>query len=255
MLITSDPQNQGGALSPSDWIPAVIALLSLVAAVVIGVRSLKASERAAEAAELSATTANGSLRLAATQLETSATAQSESLRLGQAQLESSIRAHVDSLQPYLWVDLRARDDGSGMMVLVLGNSGPTVATDVHVEFQPPLSHLVPPNHVADANHVEERFRQGISSIAPGRVITWALGLAWEFFTDAAFDSAPATAIEIKIVATGPHGPIAPLTYSIALEDLKHQELRPVGLGLVEAPLKKLEKDLAEIVKVLKQPQR
>lgn len=54
------------------------------------------------------------------------------------------------------------------MVFVLGNSGPTVATNVHVAFQPALSCVVPMGKVADANHVQDRLREGLSSVAPGR---------------------------------------------------------------------------------------
>ncbi len=216
----------------SEWVAAAIALLSLIGAVVFGFRSTRASERSAKAAEVSAASASRSVELATSQLKSSASAQAESLQLGHEQLETTIRVHQDSLQPYLWVDLRAREDGNGLMVLVLGNSGPTVATNVRVEFQPALSQIVPPGKVAAANHIENRLSDGLSSVAPGRVFTWGLGMASDFFADEEFDTAPAAIFEITITANGPNGPIPPSSYSIGLEDLKHQALRPEGLGLL-----------------------
>ena len=220
-------------MTTSDWVLATIAFLSPVAAVARGVRRARAAERSAEALELSAACG------------------AESLRLATAQLESSVRAHQDGLQPYLWVDLRAREDGSGLMVFVLGNSGPTVATNVRVAFQPALSHVVPKDRVADANHIQDRLREGLSSIAPGRVFMWGLGATHDYFKDEGFDTAPADSLEVTITGDGPHGPIPRLSYPIALEDLKHQALRPVGLGLVEAPLRAVGARLEEIIKIMK----
>lgn len=234
----------------SDWVVAAIAVLSLISTVFIGARSLRASERAAKAAEVSAESAGRSVQLAASQLESSASAQAESLRLGREQLESSVQAQQDSLQPYIWADLRPREDGVGAMMFVIGNSGPTVATNVRVEFQPALTHIVPSSQVANANHIQDRLREGLSSLAPGRVFMWGLGVTWDYFNQGGTDPAVARSLEVAITADGPFGPIAPLSYSIALDDLEHQELRPVGLGLVEAPLVKIEKRIMEIGKML-----
>lgn len=51
-----------------------------------------------------------------------------------------------SAEPYVWADLRPDDRKGGLLVLVVGNSGPTVATDVVVWFQPPLHDAPLPAH-------------------------------------------------------------------------------------------------------------
>lgn len=102
----------------------VIAVISLVISVVFGVVSARTSWLSARAAQRSAVSAEKSQEVSARQLEASVTAQEA------------------ALQPYVWADLKPREDG-GMLVFVVGNAGPTVATDVRIVFDPLLSSIVP----------------------------------------------------------------------------------------------------------------
>ena len=235
------------------WIPTLISVLALLAAVVFGVVNAKQTANSAAHAKRSADSSERSLDLSQKQLESSTTAQAESLRLAQVQLENSVRAHQDSITPYVWADVRTCEDGSGFMEFVVGNSGLTVARNVHIEFQPALDYLVPPNAVEEATRVQARLREGLKSLPPGRVFAWILGMAQDYFD--VNNPQPAREILLTITALGPHGPIAPTSYSISLEDMKHQVLRPVGLGMVQAPLKDVEQRLREIKTVLEKAGR
>jgi hypothetical protein len=45
---------------------------------------------------------------------------------------------IDAAQPYVWVDIRADEAQGTRLNLVIGNSGPTVATKVRVKADPAL---------------------------------------------------------------------------------------------------------------------
>lgn len=239
-----------------------IALAAVAIALVVGFVNVKQASDSAAQAKRSADSAEKSLdlsqkqlessvaaqaesrKLAQAQLETSTAAQNESLRLAKEQLDNSVKAHTDSLQPYVWADIKAREDGSGMMIFVLGNSGPTVATDVRVAFHPALDHIVPPREVAEAQGIQKLLETGVKSLTPGRVFTWTLGVTHEYFSKEALP--PASGLTLTITGNGPHGPMPESSYTIELNDHREQSLRPVGLGLVEKPLKAVEQRLKDI---------
>jgi len=56
-------------------------------------------------------------------------------------------------------------------VLLLGNSGPSVARNVKVIFD-----LAPPSTL-DIKPILEILKKGIASVPPGRTMKWALGAA------------------------------------------------------------------------------
>ncbi len=199
-------------MGTSDW----IALAAVVIALVFGyVNGRQAAESAAQA-KRSADSADGSLKLA------------------QQQLEHAVIAQRESTQPYVWADLRARDDGA-FMTFVLGNTGPTVARDIHIAFDPPLDYIVPDADVEDAQRIQERVTAGILSLAPGRVVSWDLGPTGEFYQPP-MTSKPKS-FKMVITAKGPYGDVPPVEISISLEDQKHQSARAIGVALVEQRLK------------------
>lgn len=222
-----------------------VAVLSLVATLVLGVLSTKTASRSASAAEASSEAAQRSLDVAAEQLRTSTAAQNESLRLAREQLASAVAAQAAATQPYVWADLRSRDD-AGMLVLVVGNTGPTVATDVRLVFEPPLRQIVPKDRADLAAEIEKKIGSGIGSVAPGRTFVWNLGVTYAFFPDP--DAVPA--LKVTVTAIGPAGALDPLSYPIDLEDLRHQAARPSGLAVLEAPLKKIDDHLGKIARAL-----
>ncbi|GAB3491821.1 hypothetical protein [Flexivirga lutea] len=192
-------------------VSAGIALVALIVSYRLGSRSARAAERSAGAAEASRA-------------------------ISQRQLENAIRAQEAALQPYVWADIRPRDDGQ-ILTLVVGNSGPTVATDVRVVLDPPLETIVPDRMKKMVHGVDERLAAGIGSIAPHRTFSWGLGVAREFFQGS--DGPPVADLTITVVGQGPSGPLAALEYVVALEDLRQQSARAVGVALLEPSLKKI----------------
>src|SRR5215211_5950442 len=92
-----------------------------------------------------------------------------SAKASREQTKQQKQASKDAAQPMLWVDIRD-DDGQGQ-VLLLGNSGPSIARDVKVTFDP-----APPSTL-DIKPILEALRQGIASLPPGRTMQWGLGAA------------------------------------------------------------------------------
>ncbi len=201
----------------------VIAVISLVISVVFGVVSARTTWLSARAAQRSAVSAEKSQEVSARQLEASVTAQEA------------------ALQPYVWADLKPREDG-GMLVFVVGNAGPTVATDVRIVFDPLLSSIVPAVRREDAERIEQHLALGLSSITPGRTFLWNLGVAHQYFEG----DRPVPALRITVTGKGPTGQLEPLTYVLALSDLKHQADRAVGVSVLEGPLKDLNTTLKKI---------
>jgi hypothetical protein len=87
------------------------------------------------------------------------------------------------------------------LVLLLGNSGPSIARDVKVVFDP-----APPSTV-DIKPILEILKQGIASVPPGRTMKWALGAAHN-----SGDWDAHEAYRVRIEAEGPFGAIEPLEY-------------------------------------------
>lgn len=60
------------------------------------------------------------------------------VEIAEIQTELQKQVWIDSVQPYVYVDIRI-DPVSGVRLdVVVENTGPTIATDVHIVFDPPL---------------------------------------------------------------------------------------------------------------------
>jgi hypothetical protein len=120
--------------------------------------------------------------------------------------------------PNLWVDIRADDASGQALVLLLGNSGPSIARNVKVTFDPPVT-----VKFADMSPVLETLREGISALAPGRTLQWHLGPA-RFTVD--WDAS--NVYRVRIEADGPLGAVDPLEYVISIDDLALSKPAPTG---------------------------
>ncbi|WP_232547482.1 hypothetical protein [Propioniciclava soli] len=184
-------------------IAAGAAILSVVVSVVFGILNARFSNWSALAAE-------------------------EAQRLAGRQLEAGVSATEQALQPYLWADLRPRADGI-LLVLHIGNSGPTVATRVRVRFDPPLAELAEEDRRDRMKMTEEALSNGLASLTPGRTMEWTLGPAGVLVPA----DKPAPSVRVTIDADGPYGALPTLVYVIDLEQVKYSSGRGEGLGMIE----------------------
>lgn len=131
--------------------------------------------------------------------------------------------------------------------LVVGNSGQTVARDVSVTMNPPLPQWCPSGEVEDAQRLTETLHSGLSSLPPGRVFEWSIGVPHEYFPNEGADPVPAIRIAVQ-AQTSNGSALPPLQYTIGLEDLKHQSAIPQGVGGLKAPMKRIADALEKMAK-------
>jgi hypothetical protein len=141
----------------------------------------------------------------------------------------------------LWVDIRG-DDGQGQaLVLLLGNSGPSIARNVKVILDPA------PPATLDIKPILEILKQGIASVPPGRTMQWVLGAPHN-----AVDSDADNAYRVRIEAEGPFGLIEPLEYVISVDDLGGSRAAPPGnLHAVAAELREMTKATKELNEIIR----
>lgn len=144
-----------------------------------------------------------------------------------------------------WADLRADERYGQLLRLVVGNSGPTVATRVTVTFDPPLTDIEMPS---DGIHLGEAvLRHGLASLPPGRQVAWSGGFTGTFFTE---NAESPLSWEVTINADGPFGPLEPLTYTIDLKGLEQSNAAPPGtLHGVAEELKEVRKQLKTLTEL------
>jgi hypothetical protein len=164
-----------------------------------------------------------------------------SAKASREQTKQQKRAPRDAAQPMLWVDVRGDDGQDQALVLLLGNSGPSVARNVKVILDP-----APPSKV-DIKPILEILKQGIASVPPGRTMKWALGAAPD-----TVDSDSHKACRVRIEAEGPFGAIEPLEYVISVDDLNGSRAVPPGnLHEVAAELREMTKATKELNEIIR----
>jgi hypothetical protein len=163
-----------------------------------------------------------------------------SAKASREQTKQQKQASKDAAQPMLWVDIRG-DDGQGQALLLLGNSGPSIARNVKVILDP-----APPSTL-DIEAILEILRQGIASLPPGRTMQWALGAAHN-----TSDWDASKAYRVRIEAAGPFGAIEPLEYAISVDDLHSWRAAPPGnLHTVAAELHEMTKATKELNEIIR----
>ena len=142
----------------------------------------------------------------------------------------------DAAQPYVWADVRTEPEHGVVMMLLVGNSGPTVATDVKVQITPPFPSI---EQLKGARAAQERLAEGFKSLPPGRTLGWWLGQGWNVV-----EKEGPQVHRITIDAKGPFGAIPTLSYDIDLAEFREQEMTPAGSlhGLTSA-IKELAKKI------------
>jgi hypothetical protein len=157
------------------------------------------------------------------------------------QTKQQKQAAKEAAQPMVWVDIRGGDGQGQALLLLLGNSGPSIARNVKVTFDPA------PPATLDSKPILEVLRQGIASVPPGRTMQWALGAAH----DTSEWDAP-QAYRVRIEAAGPFGAIEPLEYVISVDDLHGWRAAPPGnLHAVAAELHEMTKATKELNEIIR----
>ena len=157
----------------------------------------------------------------------------QQVELAERQTILQEKVREDAAQPYVWADLRPSDSDGFLMLLVVRNDGPTVATDVTVTFSPPLV-----EHWEGKPDGAAREAVRMASMPPGRDVRWYIGVgpAWH-------ETADPKRFAVAVNATGPFGPMTPLEYDLDLNDFLGSAVQPVGtLGAVARAIKELTKE-------------
>jgi hypothetical protein len=137
----------------------------------------------------------------------------------QTQLQQQLR--LDAVQPFVWVDIRPDQAVGTLFNLVVGNSGPTTASNVHIKVDPPLPAVDELKERAEA--AQARLADGIPSLPPGRTLTWILGQGFNLIKD----DGPQTYI-FTVSADGPYGSLPLSTHVVDLADWRGVIDRPAG---------------------------
>ncbi len=197
-------------MSAGTWVAIAAAIIAAVAAVFNGLytraarQATRAAERAARAAE------------------------------EQTKIQQQLR--IDAAQPYVWADVRPDETTGTLLNLVIGNSGPTIATIVRIKIDPPLPAIDQLKERAEA--AQAWIADGIRSIAPGRTFTWPLGQGFNLLKG----SGP-QAHTFTIDANGPFGPMPTTTHIVDLADLRGILDRPSAVYQLTEAVKNLTKVL------------
>ncbi|GLZ07655.1 hypothetical protein Acsp03_51210 [Actinomadura sp. NBRC 104412] len=165
-------------MDATDWIATIAAVIAVVAAI--------ASWRQVAHARNQAEAAKGSLAL-----------QEKMWR--------------DATQPYVYVDIRPDPRNGSMLLLIIENIGRSVATNVRVEFNPPLESATEKFRDIGA---KKALAEGIPAMPPGARVSHFFGLGFEL----ASSNLPKS-YSVKITGDGPLGALDPLEYKLDLNAL------------------------------------
>jgi hypothetical protein len=189
-----------------------VTLVGVIVTLVISIIALVQARRANKHADRSATAAEGANEHA----DRSATASERAADASQEQTEIQRELNRRGAEPSLWVDIRPDDQQAQALILLVGNSGPSVATEVVVTFDPPLGDSPafkgPGGHAGAA---EKRLNAGLSSLPPGRTLSWLVGLSHRVIAE---DGSVPLSHTVTIDANSPFGVLERLTYTIDLND-------------------------------------
>ncbi|WBL19209.1 hypothetical protein [Citricoccus sp. NR2] len=150
------------------------------------------------------------------------------------QVEQQRLDYESAQQPYVWADIRPSSIDGQMLQLVVGNSGPTVASNVIIRINPWPDHVE--RHHQLLIEALERFNKGHASIAPGRELRWNLGVGHELLAGTSKDRL----CRVVINASGPFGPVEELSYALDMNDWRGSTGGALGsLWRVEKALDRL----------------
>ncbi|WP_431973277.1 hypothetical protein [Micromonospora haikouensis] len=164
--------------------------------------------------------------LAAAFAGSQAMAATRQARYAQGQLELAEQVRKDQAQPYVFVDLAPDEHDPQKLMLVVQNTGMTVAHNIRVAFDPPLQSVTKP----DFAETTPALLGPISVLPPGRRVRWFWEIGFRLFEN------PQTprSYTVTVNADGPFGPVDELIYEVDLENLRYSDAAaPVSKKLVD----------------------
>ena len=145
----------------------------------------------------------------------------------------------DARQPYVWADIRPDEEDGGLLLLVVGNSGPSMARNIRVNFSPPLP--TTGDATLESAVAQQRLGEGLASLAPGRTIAWAIGASHLVGEGDWSDH------DLTVLADGPFGPLDLLQYTFSINDILNTRVAASGtlFGITSA--------IKQVTQQLRQP--
>lgn len=147
--------------------------------------------------------------------------QREQVAAAREQTQLQIQLSREAAQPYVWADIQPDMQQGTVLHVVVGNSGPTMAHNVRVTFDPPLPK--DGDRVDTIASLEEALRDGLRSLAPGRVIRWSLGPGHKLLNDEASHLR-----KVVVSASGPYGALPTLEVEIDISEWRKARDAPDG---------------------------
>lgn len=157
------------------------------------------------------------------------------------QVETQQQIAREYAQPYVWADIRPNAKYGGQLVLVVGNSGRTIAENIRLKIdrEPPTTG----DHRVLLEPALRRFEAGHASMPPGRTNEWILGVSHEILDDPDSD----LRFRFTISAAGPYGTIPTLSYDVDLNDWRAIGDQPNGsLHTVRESIDRLTSETAKV---------
>jgi hypothetical protein len=142
--------------------------------------------------------------------------------------------HIDQLHPYVYADIKWSSHTRQLLSLYVCNGGPTVATNVIVEFNPILK-LDPQKRGSDISSLE------ITALPPGASFERILGFGPRFL-----EANEASTIKSKIRCIGYNGETLDLEYSLDLAAIAPTSAAGKTMSEVGESLDKIAKVLDRI---------
>ncbi|MFE2478240.1 hypothetical protein [Streptomyces sp. NPDC059389] len=133
------------------------------------------------------------------------------------QLRLNERINKEANDPYVVADIRPRAGGSGLLVFVIENLGRTVARDVELTISPPIEG----GEQADWDaKIMTAIGRKIPFLPPGRRLEWFFTFGGRFYMNATLPRQ----YTVTVKASGPSGPVEPMTYTIDLDVMQGMAL-------------------------------
>ncbi|MFK4868967.1 hypothetical protein ACI3K4_27515 [Streptomyces sp. CSMPJR101] len=162
----------------------------------------------------------------------------EQVAIAHRQLEQAEAVHREQNEPYVIVDIQPDGPGSSLLVLLIENIGPTVARDVKITADPPVTS-------ASGDNLTERLQGAMSAaipmLPPGRRLKYAFDVSSRRFA-----SDLPTAFRFTVEAKGPFGDVEPMEYLVDISSWRGTLRGERPTGKLEDALKSIAGSISDL---------